>query len=748
MRRKGAGGDIPAWREGGKSFWVGGMSMRIPLAMRRRVVVLALAGAGAGAGWLDGRETGPDWPVYLGDKAASHFSPLAEITRENVRDLRVAWTWRGGDTRENLTQIQCNPLIVDGVMYATTPSLRLAAVDAATGKELWRFEPAGANGINRGLAWWENGKDKRILFGVGRYLHAVGARTGKLIPEFGQGGRVDLGEGLGREVTGLAIQANTPGVIYRDLIIMGMRVGEGPAPAAPGHIRAYDVRTGKLVWRFHTIPHPGEPGHKTWPEDAWKRAGGANVWAGMTVDEERGLVFCPVGSATFDFWGGDRIGDNLFSNCVVALEAATGKLVWHYQMVRHDLWDRDPPAPPTLLTIRREGKEVPVVAQPTKSGHVFVLHRETGEPIFPVEELAVPSSDLAGEWVAPTQPVPTRPAPFARQVLSAEELTRRTPEAHRAVLERFVRVRPHVPFAPPSMEGTIIFPGFDGGAEWGGAAADPEGVLYVNANEMAWILTMVEAGGAMGPGQQVYQQNCVGCHGLDRQGNAAANIPSLVGLGQRRTPEEILTVIRSGKGFMPPMAFLTEDQQKALLAFLTEDNPAAKGAREASGQSGAGAPGWVTYAADRGAAPGYVPPPYTHTGYRRFLDPEGYPAVKPPWGTLHAIDLNTGEYRWTVPLGEYPELVAQGLPPTGTENYGGPLVTAGGVLWIAATRDEYFRAFDKDTGIELWRAKLPAGGYATPATYSAGGKQYVVIACGGGKMGTPSGDAYVAFALP
>lgn len=683
---------------------------------------------------------GRDWTAYLGDSGASHYSTLNQITPENVSQLQVAWVWHGGDAIGGQTQIQCNPLIIDGTMYATTPQLKLAAVDAATGRELWRYTPAEANGVNRGLSYWTDGADRRILFGSSHWLQAVDARTGRLIDSFGDHGRVDLDNGLDRDVRGLAIQMNTPGAIYRNLIIVGMRLGEGPAPAGPGHIRAYDVRTGKLVWKFHTIPFPGEPGYETWPPETYKYVGGVNPWAGMTVDVEHGLVFCPVGSATFDFWGGDRHGNDLYADCLLVLDAATGRHVWHYQFTHHDLWDRDPPAPPTLLTVHRDGRAIPAVEQTTKSGHVWVFNRLTGEPLFPVKEIAVPSSDIPGELASPTQPLPTKPAPFTRQLFTANEITERTPEAHRAVLERFVRLRPHVPFMPPSREGTIIFPGFDGGAEWGGAAADPDGVLYVNENEMAWILTLIPVGTGTSPGEQVYLQNCTGCHGPKREGNAAANIPSLVGVQTRLTREQTLEVITKGRRVMPSWGFLTPDQREAVTDFIRGETPAKPAAAASAGPHEA----WTTYAPDRRAGSA----PFTHTGYNRFLDPDGYPAIKPPWGTLNAIDLNTGEYRWRVTLGEYPELVAQGVPPTGTENYGGPLVTAGGVLFIGASKDEHFRAFDTRTGRELWKFQLPAGGYATPATYEASGRQYVVIACGGGKMGTKSGDAYVAFALP
>ncbi len=679
-----------------------------------------------------------DWPVYLGDKAASHYSDLGQVTPQNVDQLGVAWTWKSGDARPDSSQIQCNPLVIDGVVYATTAAMKLVALDAATGKELWRFEPVDPNGVNRGLAFWTDGQDRRILYGNGQWLYAIDARTGSPITDFGYLGRVDLAEGLGRDVTGLAIQMNTPGVIYKDLIILSTRCGEGPGPAAPGHVRAYNVRTGELVWIFHAIPYPGEPGYEGWPPDAWKRIGGVNAWAGMTVDDERGLVYCPIGSATFDFYGGARAGNNLYADCLVVLDAATGKLSWYYQFTHHDLWDRDPPAPPTLLTVHRDGKDIPAVAQVTKSGHVWVFNRVTGEHLFPVEEIAVPSSDLAGEVASPTQPLPLKPAPFARQHFTEEEITNRTPEAHRAVLERYFRVRPHVAFGPPSKEGTIVFPGFDGGAEWGGAAADPSGVLYVNSAEMPWILSMIDTSGATSLGQQVFLQNCTGCHGADRKGNAAANIPSLVDIKARLTRDQIMEVITKGRAVMPSWGFLSPVQRKALVGFLLGEKPPAE-----EGHTNE----WNTYVPDVEQS-GFVAPPYTHTGYNRWLDPDGYPAVKPPWGTLNAIDLNTGEYLWKVPLGTYPELIAKGMPPTGSENYGGPLVTSGGLVFIGATKDEMFRAFDQHTGRELWSAKLPAGGYASPATYEVGGRQFIIIACGGGKMGTKSGDSYVAFALP
>ena len=679
-----------------------------------------------------------DWPVYLGDKASSQYSELDQITAENVGKLEVVWTYNsGGATEDNRSQIQCNPLIIDGVLYGTNPEIKLFALDAATGSELWRFDPFGGTnggsslGKNRGLAYWQQGDDQRILFGAGQYLFAIDSKTGKPISTFGENGRVNLLKGLGRDVDDLYYLSNTPGVVYDDLIIMGGRLNEG-LPAPPGHIRAYNVVTGEQVWRFNTIPHPGEFGYDTWPEDAWKRSGGANVWAGMTVDEERGLVYCPTGSASADFYGGDRLGQNLFANSLICLDARTGKRVWHYQLVHHDMWDRDLPTPPNLLTLKRDGREIPAVAQSTKSGHVFVFNRVTGEPLFPIEERAYPSSDLVGEQAWPTQPLPTKPAPFSRQVLSYDLLNDLDPETHKELQDQFIRIRPHMPFTPPSEQGTIIFPGFDGGAEWGGQATDPNGVLYVNSNDIPWILTMIDAGRGSTNGERVFLQMCSACHGQDRMGseNQGTIIPpiTLENLAEKKLDEAgVKTKIRQGAGIMPSFGFLSDKDIEAVTKYIFHKADSVK--------------------ADQSITQNFVIT-YGHTGYNKWQDSNGYPAVKPPWGKLSAIDLNSGDYIWSTTLGEFEELIVEGIPPTGTENYGGPVITAGGILFIAASQDEYFRAFDMKTGKELYRAKLPAAGYATPATYSIKGKQYVVIACGGGKLGTKSGDAYVAFALP
>ncbi len=675
-----------------------------------------------------------EWRHFGGDPANSQYSALDQITREKVRDLEVAWIYRAGDARpDGRSQIQCNPIIIDSLLYGSTPGLNFFALHAATGEEIWRFDPfAGEDaaenlGVNRGVVYWENDQERRLLFPAGERLFSLDALTGIPDSVFGDGGSVSLKTGLGPGAEDLFVLLNTPGVVFEDLIIVGSRVNEGPAPAAPGHIRAFHVPTGELAWMFKTIPEPGEFGYETWPEDAWQRKGGANAWTGMSVDHERGWVFVPTGSAAFDFYGGDRHGENLFANTLLALDARTGQRIWHYQVVRHDLWDRDLPAAPNLVTIRRGGETVEAVAQITKSGHVWVFDRESGEPLFPVEEIEAPPSDLEGEQAWPVQRLPLEPPPFSRQVFAEEHISRISDTTYAFVKARFDQgLRTGRAFIPPSTEGTMIFPGFDGGGEWGGAAVDPEsGILYINGNEMPWILTMVDLRYGRTAGARLYAYNCAVCHGAEREGDPQGVFPGLTAIGDTMTAEEINTQIINGKGIMPSFGHLPRGDVEQITAFLL-------GTEEAK---------------DETFDPEELRYPYGHTGYNRFLDPHGYPAIEPPWGTLNAIDLNRGKILWQVPLGEFPELTAQGIPKTGTENYGGPLVTAGNLIFIGASRDEYFRAFDKETGEELWKSKLPAGGYATPATYMLDGKQYVVIAAGGGKMGTKSGDAYVAYTL-
>lgn len=697
-----------------------------------------------------------DWSVYGGTKNAIHYSSLKEIDTSNVNQLQVSWVYHTGDADTVFrSQIQCNPIIVDGILYGTTPKMKLFAADASTGKQKWVFDPSVTISVDtnvrtrlmmmfsntgRGVTYWSDGKeDKRLFYTAGHDLICLDALSGKPIQSFGTSGRIDLHSGLGTDVNDRFITSNTPGIIYKDLIIMGSRVAED-ATAAPGHIRAYDVRTGKIRWVFHTIPQPGEFGYDKWEDkEAWKHLGGANCWAGMSLDEDNGVVFVPTGSMGFDFYGGKRLGDGLFANCVLALDAASGERIWHFQSIHHDMWDRDLPTAPVLITINKDGKKIDALAQTSKTGFIFLLDRKTGKPIYPIEEMAVPSeSELLGERPSPTQPVPTFPKPFVRQTLSDTDLNNLIPDSsYQDLKARLVTYKTGNIFNPPSKTGTIIFPGFDGGAEWGGPAYDPTtGILYVNASEMPWVLTMVDVKeeapkeeNYAEAGKRLYTLNCMACHGPERKGGG--NYPSLIAVNKKYNDTSFHQLISSGRGMMPAFNQLTNQEKSALSSFILELK---------SKQS-------TKFISEKKEKDTYLHLPYTNTGYNKFLTKEGYPAVKPPWGTLTAIDLNTGRFVWKDTLGDYPEFKAKGIH-TGTENYGGPVVTAGGLLFIAATKDSKIRAFNKRTGELLWEADLPASGFATPSVYNVNGKQYIVIACGGGKLRSKSSDAYVAFALP
>ncbi|MEO2051852.1 MAG: PQQ-binding-like beta-propeller repeat protein [Allomuricauda sp.] len=686
------------------------------------------------------------WEHYLGDPERTHFTNLDQIDTSNVANLKLAWTYKSGGLQEGrTTQIQTSPLMVDDVLYGVNAAIELFAIDAQTGKEIWTFKPSTKDesglGLNRGLNYWrtDGSEPSRLVFSSGPRLFAIDSKTGKPIVSFGKEGHIDLREGLGRDPQKLSVVSNTPGALYKNILVQGTRVGEGPG-SSPGHVRAYDVLTGEIVWTFHTVPQPGEFGYDTWPAEAYKTVGGANSWPGMAMDTERGIVYIPTGSAAFDWYGGDREGENLFANSLLALNAETGERLWHFQFVHHDTWDRDLPAPPNLLTIHRDGKAIPAVAQVTKSGHVFVFNRITGEPLFPIEEKAYPSSKLMGERSYATQPLPLEPAPFARQILREEDLYAPNRKAFvddlvpgnasdetPTVLEKFKSITSKGQFIPMDTTGVILYPGADGGAEWGGAALDPRnGIMYVNANEMAWIIKMKALkndDGDLNIGQSLTQIHCARCHGGELQG--LAGIPELQNVKLRLSMDSIQTIIQKGRGAMPGMPNLSEDEITAITEFLsgmeeTKDHRTEK----------------VT-----------IDVPYTIASFARFKDDRGYPVVKPPWGTLNAIDLNTGEYLWKIPLGHEESLDDPNVPVSGLENYGGPVITKGGVLFIAATKDEKIRAFHMKTGEQLWEDQLPAGGYATPITYESNGKQYIVIACGGGKMGTASGDEYRAYSL-
>lgn len=694
------------------------------------------------------------WRVYGGNKEANHYSSLRQIDTSNVSRLKVAWMYHTHDADSMMTQIQVNPVVVDSFLYGVSPKLKLFALNGQTGKGIWVFNPMEDSAVKakgrgyfsmnvcRGVTYYTNGnEDKRIFYSANSQLYCINALTGKPISSFGEKGTIDLHNDMGRDVSDLYIATTTPGIIYKDLIIIGTRVSE-EADAAPGYIRAYDVHTGKLRWIFHTIPEPGEYGYDSWEDkDAWKHIGGVNTWAGFSLDEKRGILFAPTGSASYDFYGGKRLGDDLFANCVLALDAATGKRIWHFQTVHHDVWDRDLPTAPVLVTLKKDGENIDAVAQITKSGFIFLLDRKSGKPIYPVNEVSVPTnSELIGEKLSPTQPVPTFPKPFARQApLTVADLNNLVPDSSYQDIKKKLEGYNTAAgiFTPPSKEGTVIFPGFDGGGEWGGPAYDPTtSVLYLNASQMPWILTMNEVKEKpktgetnLQAGERLYHSTCMACHGTERQGSGSN--PTLVGVNKKYDEQQFAALVTSGRRMMPAFKHLAPSEIHAVASFVLDNKQEQK----------------QKFTPPNRAEDQWRNLPYTSTGYNKFLTKEGYPAILPPWGTLTAVDLNTGEYLWKDTVGDYPDWKAKGIH-TGTEMYGGPVVTAGGLIFLAATSDAKIRAFNKRTGKLLWEADLPASGFATPAVYEVNGRQFLVIACGGGKLGKPSGDAYVAFALP
>lgn len=651
------------------------------------------------------------WTRSLGDNTSARYSSLTQITAANVKDLKVAWTYHSGDGKDN---IQCVPIVADGVLYTPTPGRHIAAVDAATGKEIWKSDVglAKAGGFEvpgrRGLLYWpgDGTNAARIIFPGGRAAIAIDAKTGKLVESFGTGGRVPMPAG-----------ATAGGAVWKNILIM---------PGYDRDVYGIDVVSGKMLWTFKTIAEPGEVGGDTWVNGRSKNA--ANCWGGIALDEPRGIVYFATGSPKPNFDGTRHHGDNLFSNCLVAIDAATGAYRWHMQEIRHDIWDLDLPAPPNLVTVERDGKKYDAVAAVSKTGVTLLADRVTGKPVFPFRLRRAPTSKLPGEVTAPYQPFPELPEHFSRVDFSKDDITDRSPEA-KAFIELLTSRANFGWYVPFELNKPTVFTSTHGGAEWTGSAVDlPRGLLYVTSNHRPNIITVFRdddpaPAKPMTAGEQTYLTFCAACHGADRRGLGHA--PPMRGLRHRMNDDQVKELWKTGRGSMPPMPFLSPEQQQQLLDFLM--------------------------IRDRGVAPKAEtgPPRYSFDGYRKLEDHEGYPGVKPPWGTLACIDLNTGKKLWQVPLGEYPELTAKGIPKTGTENFGGATVTAGNVVFVSGTKDGRMYAFDATTGAELWSAKLPFVASTSPMTYAVNGKQYVVIpATGGGKLNVPAGDAWVAFALP
>lgn len=696
---------------------------------------------------------GPQQPTYLswaktgGGSENLKYSALQQIDTTNYAKLGVAWVYHTeSNDSTKFGPMECNPIVVDGVMFGVSPKLKLFAVNASTGQELWTFNPADsvANktwqrssvNMNRGVAYWANGNDKRIIYTVGPIVFCVNATTGKLVPSFGTDGGINLVNGLDRDPTKLFVAPTSPVMVYKNLFFVSGLVGE----ETPGHIRAFDIQSGKQQWIFHTIPYPQDMGYESWDDTtAYKHMGSTNSWAGFSLDEKRGILFAPTGNPTNDFYGGNRTGMGLYGNSLLAIDALTGKLKWHFQTVHHDVWDMDLPAPPALVTVTHQGKQIDAVAQTTKTGFVFLLDRETGKSLFPVKEVPVNSATaLENEKLWPTQPMPVIPKPLVRQSFDSGDLNDIVDASSYASIKKtFLSYGPSKIFTPPSVKGTIVLPGYDGGAEWGGPAFDPETqLLYVNTNEMAWLLNMFENkknNKALltndEAGKIIYTQNCMKCHGTEMQGGG--NYPSIVGADKKYTVSSFSQLVTTGKRMMPGNNILTIHEKTALASYVL--NLKNRQQQKYTGSVSKILPTQkITYG---------------FTGYNKFLTPEGYPAIRPPWGSLTAIDLKTGAHVWKIPFGEFEALKAKGIPATGRENYGGPVVTKGGLLFIGASADGKFRIIHKRTGKILREIDLPAPGVATPSIYEAYGKQYVVIACGGSKWGGKSGDAYIAFTL-
>ena len=684
-----------------------------------------------------------NWSAYAGSSDGAQYSSLDQINVSNVHRLEVAWSYDTGDANRYFFA----PLVVGNVAYVLAKGYSIVAIDATNGEEIWLHKPEGSERAmtSRGINFWQSpdGQEQRLLFASDHRLRALDARTGKPIRNFGDSGSVNLKEGLGRDPSSLSlVQSHSPGRIFGDLLILGSATNEGYG-SAPGDVRAFDVRTGALVWTFHTVPHPGEFGYETWPEDAWKTVGGANVWTEFSLDEERGIVYLPVASAKYNFYGADREGSNLFSNCLVALNARTGERLWHFQFVHHDIWDYDPATSPKLLTVEHNGKPVDVVAQATKQGFLFVFNRVTGEPIWPVEERPVPmGTELPGETLWPTQPFPTAPRPFSRQSFTAEDLNPFLDEEETARLRAQVEsARNEGLFTPPSQRETVQMPGNNGGANWGGGAVDPEtGRFYIVSKDHPAILKLVPDASQVAPapqdlklrGRYFYDTYCHACHSIGTDENLLA-VLSLVDVADRLSDEQIFNAIQQGQGSMPGFPAIAEADTRLLVEFLK--NPAA----------------FPRIVGDQG--PQLESSARFTSGFGLVRASNGLPIISPPWTTLTAYDLNSGEIEWQRPIGDAPELAAKGIRNTGSAfQKMAPVVTASGLIFIGC-RDGFVRALDSQKGSTVWEAEVGVAMEGIPAVYEVDGRQYLLFCASAQKGLTPETEApiegrYVAFALP
>ena len=706
-----------------------------------------------------------EWRHYLGSADSSQYSTLEQINRSNVANLELAWMFPGGTNR-----VRFNPIVVDGVMYVLGKDRAIVALDAATGKQLWVYEhdPLFQRDVtDRGINYWESKdrSDRRLLFSAGAYLQAVDARTGKLITSFGVNGRTDLRQGLGRDPKSIiefgfgSMGWNSPGRIFGNNLIVGSRTGEA-YDSPPGDIRAFDVVTGEMVWSFHTVPRPGEPGYETWPKDAYKHIGGINVWGDMSLDEKRGILYAGTGSPTYDFYGGDRHGANLYGNCVLAIDAKTGKLRWHYQTVHHDLWDYDISAPPQLVTVRHGGRRIDAVAIAGKTGFLYVFDRVTGRPLWPIEERKVAESDVPGEQASPTQPFPTKPAAFARQSFAVADISPHLDDdpAEREKWTTMVATSVNKGlFTPPALTNTMQIPGNAGGANWGTTAADPtRGIVYVLSKDEP---TMLKLEAQPPPRQQmlnappdqlgraVYRERCQMCHGDERRG-VPPEIPSLVDVMKRMDADTLKRLVVTGRGRMPGITTLGDRELNGLTVYLTDPVTADRAATPVGGEGkGATAAAPAAATVTTTATTASSSPQRYWSGYGYMRPKVGPAPIKPPWSTMTAYDLNTGIIKWQVPIGEVPELAAKGMLNTGSGAPRGAVVTAGGLIFTG-TPDNTFRAFDRDTGKQLWEKKLEFNPMGVAATYEIGGRQYVVIAAAASTPPAPPEAANTAAATP